>query len=219
MPRFTYTFPARRRPVACGDARRRAREQPGGERVVGVVGERERVVEVVGAQHREHRSEDLVGRDPRARVVGDDDRRPDVPPAVGHVVALDDDVALFVRERLVSPHAFVRVGVDERSAHRAQVLAPGRPERSAAAPARRSTSSSNTGSSAITRDAAEHFWPAYANALCDDRRDRDVEVGVGVDDDRVLAAHLGDDALDVPLPRSDDRRALDDLRGRPPSSR
>ena len=35
----------------------------GGERVVGVVGERERVVEVAGAQHREHRPEDLVGRD------------------------------------------------------------------------------------------------------------------------------------------------------------
>ena len=34
----------------------------------------------------------------------------------------------------------------------------------------------------------------------DDARDRLVEVGVVVDDDRVLAAHLGDDALDVRWP-------------------
>ncbi len=33
----------------------------------------------------------------------------------------------------------------------------------------------------------------------DGARDRLVEVGVVVDDDRVLAAHLGDDALDVAL--------------------
>ena len=57
--------PARR----LGDPRRRPREQAGGERVVGVVGERERVVEVVGAHHREQRAEDLVGRDTCARVV------------------------------------------------------------------------------------------------------------------------------------------------------
>ena len=44
-----------------------------------------------------------------------------------------------------------------------------------------------------------------------DRRDRDVEVGVGVDDDRVLAPHLGQDPLDLSLPGSDDGRALDDL--------
>ena len=35
----------------------------------------------------------------------------------------------------------------------------------AVAPASRSASSSNTVPGAITRDAAEHFWPAYPNAL------------------------------------------------------
>ena len=38
-----------------------------------------------------------------------------------------------------------------------------------------------------------------------------VEVGVGVDDHAVLAAHLGDDALDVPLARRELRRATEDL--------
>src|SRR3972149_5304694 len=41
-------------------------------------------------------------------------------------------------------------------------------------------------------------------------RDRLVEVGVVVDDDRVLAAHLSDDALDAALARPQRRRRLDD---------
>ena len=41
-----------------------------------------------------------------------------------------------------------------------------------------------------------------------DRGHRVVEVGVGVDDDRVLAAHLGDDPLHVALPAADVGGAL-----------
>src|SRR5213594_4063451 len=46
------------------DARRGAREEPGRERILGVVGKRERFVEVARAQDREERPEDLLGGDP-----------------------------------------------------------------------------------------------------------------------------------------------------------
>ena len=45
--------------------------------------------------------------------------------------------------------------------------------------------------------------PGVPERALRDRGHRDVEVGVGVDDDRVLAAHLGDDALHVSLPRGE----------------
>ena len=67
----------------------------------------------------------------------------------------------------------------------------------ATAPARRSTSTS------CTRLVDEHarrrraLLPGVAERRLDDRRDGLVEVGVGVDDDAVLAAHLGDDALEL----------------------
>ena len=44
-----------------------------------------------------------------------------------------------------------------------------------------------------------------------DRRHRDIEIGVGVDDDRVLAAHLGDDTADVALAGLHDGAAGDDV--------
>ena len=53
----------------------------------------------------------------------------------------------------------------------------------------------------------------------DDRRDRLVEVGVGVDDHAVLAAELGDDALEVALARSRSRRPRGRSRARPAASR
>ena len=81
----------------------------------------------------------------------------------------------------------------------------------AVAPASRSTSSSNTGSSAITRDAAEHFWPAYANALC-------VIAGTATSRSASVSTTTGflppisaSDPLHLSLPGLDDRRALDDL--------
>ena len=52
----------------------------------------------------------------------------------------------------------------------------------------------------MAREPAEHFWP------CSRRRFDDpvyslVEIGVGIDDDGVLAAHLGDCAFDMMLSR------------------
>ena len=64
---------------------------------------------------------------------------------------------------------------------------------------RRSISVSLTRSWTSAREAAEHFWPAKPNALLTERGDDVVEIGVGVDDHAVLAAHLGHDALEAAL--------------------
>ncbi len=62
----------------------------------------------------------------------------------------------------------------------------------------------------IAREHAEHFWPWKPNADEDDALDRRVEVRVLVDDDRVLAAHLEDRALDPDLSFAHARRGLVD---------
>src|SRR5438445_6627265 len=101
------------------DAHRRAREEAARERVVGVVGERERVLEVVGAEHGEQRAEDLLARDARAGVARDDDHRANVPAARGHLAALADHLALVAGQRLLLAHAPVRLLVHQRPDHRA----------------------------------------------------------------------------------------------------
>ena len=68
-----------------------------------------------------------------------------------------------------------------------------------AAPASRSSSASAIASWASTRARRRALLAGVAEGRGDDRRDRVVEVGVGVDDDAVLAAHLGDHPLDVVL--------------------
>ena len=62
----------------------------------------------------------------------------------------------------------------------------------------------------IRREQALHFWPPYPNAEMTVALDRLVEVRVVVDDDRVLAAHLGDHPFDVALPRLRLRCGRDD---------
>ena len=53
----------------------------------------------------------------------------------------------------------------------------------------------------MTRLHAEHFCPGVAERAGDDAVNRLVHVGVVIDDDGVLAAQLGEDALDVLLSR------------------
>ena len=59
----------------------------------------------------------------------------------------------------------------------------------------------------IARDAAEHFCPAWPNALFDEVGDREVEVGARRDDDGVLAARLGQQRQ-VGAPRAEQRGGL-----------
>src|SRR5262249_24845215 len=77
------------------DARGRARVETASERVLGVVGERERVLEVIGTQHRQERAEDLLARDPRARIGRDDHHRSHVPTTGGLRLAPVDDLTLL----------------------------------------------------------------------------------------------------------------------------
>ena len=68
-------------------------------------------------------------------------------------------------------------------------------------------------------DGVDHDQPGQGRALlsrvpegrADDDGDGLVEVGVGVDDEGVLAPHLGDDPLDVALAGTVDGRGLDDV--------
>ena len=66
-------------------------------------------------------------------------------------------------------------------------------------------------STATTTRRRRALLAGVAERALDDGRHRLVEVGVGVDDDRVLAAHLGDDALDVALPGPHLGGPLDDV--------
>ena len=51
----------------------------------------------------------------------------------------------------------------------------------------------------MAREQAEHFWPWKPNADWATPSTAAVDVGVGVDDDGVLAAHLENGALDPDL--------------------
>src|SRR3954452_18552419 len=87
---------------------------------------------------------------------------------------------------------------------------------SSTAQRRRASSVSAIRSWTSARDAALHFWPAKAKAEegsaggaeggVGERGDAFVQVGVGVDDHAVLAAHLGHDALEVALAGGELRR-------------
>ena len=186
----------------------RAREHAGGQRVVGVVGERERLVERArrasprARARRSPRSPAALRAATSATIVG-----PTNQPVVGHVVALrappsprtaptrrSADTRLCASASMTGPTCVAHVArmADAQLAGGADeplddlvVHAP-RPR------------------SAATH--AEHFWPGVAERRVHRRGDRLVEVGVGVDDDRVLAAHLGDDPLDVALARRGGRR-------------
>ena len=57
-------------------------------------------------------------------------------------------------------------------------------------------------SSTMAREQAEHFWPWKPKAACGDAFDGGIDIGVGVDDDGVFAAHFEDGALDPDLARS-----------------
>src|SRR3989442_15879463 len=97
------------------DVRRGAREESARQRVLAVVGEGERVVEVVGTHDREDRPEDLLGGDPGARPVRHHDRRADVPSAGGDVVTPEHHLALRAPELPVLPDPTICVLVDPPS--------------------------------------------------------------------------------------------------------
>ncbi len=65
--------------------------------------------------------------------------------------------------------------------------------------------------STIAREQAEHFCPLKPKALATTPSTRRVEIAVCLDDDRVLAAHLEDRALDEDLAGLGLRGALVDF--------
>ena len=51
----------------------------------------------------------------------------------------------------------------------------------------------------MAREQAEHFWPWKPNAAAATPSHGGIEIGIGVHDDGVLAAHFEDRALDPDL--------------------
>src|SRR6185369_1153639 len=73
------------------DVPRRTGEDTGGERVAGVVRQCDGVIEVAGPQHGDHGTEQLVAGDLRAGWIVDfDERRADVPAALGRLTTQKD---------------------------------------------------------------------------------------------------------------------------------
>ena len=86
-------------------------------------------------------------------------------------------------------------------------------------PTRRSTSSSKTGAQADHPGGGRALLAGVAEGAGHDGRHGLVEVGVGVDDDGVLAAHLGHHPLHVALARLVDGGVLDDRQAHRRASR
>ena len=135
---------------------------------------------------------------------------PDVPAGLGHVGALHEHAALCRRQLLVRTHALECVGVDQWSDHGGRVARMS--DRHQLGRTREPLG--QRVEDVVDRDDAGRrgtLLARVAERALQDRRHRVVEVGVGVDDDRVLAAHLRDDALDVPLTGTHLGRAPDDV--------
>src|SRR3954470_8950636 len=189
------------------DGVRVAREQAGGERERGAV---ERVaggLDVPDPLDGQQRAEDLLVDDRRVGGQVGGQRGDGEPAAVGHLARLRRDAAVLLRLGGVAGHALLRLLLDHRRHVGVELrgLADLEPlDRAGEAVDQR----------VVDRLVREH--PRRGRALLareheragDDRGHDLVEVGIGVDDHRVLAAHLRDHALEVTL-------ALEHLGGRP----
>ena len=167
---------------------------PNGVRVL----QRDRVVEVVGAHHAEHRSEALGAVEPRARLHADAHaRRPQPSCSAPHDRRCGSTSHVSPASSVVRPAAAVRDGgpisgpiIVAGSIGRADAQRCARVGEPRAGTSGRRTPAPST----IARLAAEHFWPACPNAeRTRSRIARSRSAGCG-DDDRVLAARLGEQA-------------------------
>ena len=128
-----------------------------------------------------------------------EDRRLDEIAIARRPLAASEQPAFAAADLDVVEDPFQRPLVD----HRADVDRRDRPGRRSAAGASAATSASRnrsyTARSTIAREHAEHFCPAKPKAEATTPVDRRLQIGVVGHDDRVLAAHLGDHALDPAL--------------------
>src|SRR5258706_14127863 len=79
------------------------------------------MVEVFGAEQRQHRPEYFLGRDPGSNLRGERHRRADVPAALGYVVATVEHLALLARDYLIAAYPLPGIPIDERPDHRTEL--------------------------------------------------------------------------------------------------
>ncbi len=158
----------------------------------------------------EQRAEDLLAQQRRVgREAGGDRRRAE--PAFARQVSRDrDQLAVAGGELAVPVDALLRLALDQRRHVGGEALRLAYDQR---------LRGSGEPLDELLGDRLVDQHPRGCRALLarvaegggDDRGDRVVEVGVGVDDHAVLAAHLGDHPLDVALRVRRLRRGPDDL--------
>ena len=139
------------------------------------------------------------------------------PAASGSARARDDPARVAARSR-VAPHPLLRLGLDQRRHRGAERVGLADDEHLDRA---RQALQQRVGDRLVDEHAGRRraLLAAVGERRLDDRRDGLVEVGVGVDDHAVLAAHLGDDALDWCAPGAGLGRRARGCRGRRGPSR
>ena len=180
--------------------RRAARDEPAGERVRAVVGDAQGFVEVARPQDAQHRTEDLLLGDHRLGIDVDEDVRSHVVaaagPAAGRLAGLEC-------ERGFAPAAFdvvldARLGFGGDDGTDARGRQVGRSDGQAAGGFDEARDEGVVRSVEDDRPRARGALLAgVAEGGGHGLEHRLVEVGVVVDDDGVLAAHLGDHLLDA----------------------
>jgi hypothetical protein len=179
---------------------RQAREDAAGQRVVAVVCNGQRGLEVRRMQRGKNRREDFHARQPMVRLDAGEDGRPEVVPAC-RCLALENQHAFRAADLEIALRLVQHLLVDQRAE---AVLGIGRwPQRPARqrigqprqqvfvhAPFGDQTRSGGTLLSLVAECGRQNV------------HHRLVEIGILVNDDRVLAAHFAHHAFDAPLLRA-----------------
>ena len=193
-------MPARSSPRGALEVGRRAGEAAGGEGVLGVVGDRERAVEVAA------RISASTG--PKISSVAIRERGSVTSTTVGPAYQPDSGTSVrctSTRPSVAASSWYART----RSSASASISGPTTVAGSRGCPIGTSCGRTREPLGQRVEDVVDDDDARRSGALLarvaeralHDRGHRVVEVGVRVDDDRVLAAHLRDDALHVPLAR------------------
>ena len=183
---------ARRRAPRCAGCG----EQPAGQREGQLVDAVAGVVDVADALDGQQRAEDLLAAARASRRAGRRPRAAGEPARGRDAVAVGGEPSGSARELGVALDALLRRRARSRAARRCRTRRPGRP--GARRPRRRAARSARRRSPRARARARRRCTSGRRRrSRWHDRGHGVVEVGVGVDDHAVLAAHLGDDALEV----------------------
>ncbi len=180
------------------DVGRAAREKARGQRIIGAVRDLDRFVQIAHFDHAQDRAENFLARDPGGRFyIGENSRR-DKVTVVRHILRLIGQRRLFFADFDHLEDPFVGSLVDHRTDRDTRFLGIPDPQTR-----RRGEKTLHHPIVVFLKhdEPGERgtFLALVTKGGINRVDDRLVEVGVGIDDDGVLAAHLADDALQFAL--------------------